>query len=810
MKLLPKILSGYLVVITILVVVGVVLVTSISSVTDTFDDVEASSEIEDNGYQLEKLMLDMETGLRGYLITGNDDFLAPYNAAVDEFDVVLEETKTMSADKPEQVARLQKIGTLKEQWISDVAVPEIELRQMANSASTTTDDLATMVGSGEGKRRTDEIRAELESIKVDLDNNETEGDTSQSLIVLADLLSMETGLRGYLITGDETFLEPYNEGQTEIKTNINQLRSILRRNNDTVNLSRLDRVEDLVQEWIDEVAGPQLAARESVNQNHVGLQDIAAFVASGAGKDTTDSMRAEFTEFLRIETQSTNDAMEEARNTGKTAQNLAIGISLLGVLVGISIGVYLSRSISSRVSMITSDTKALTEGKLTQRSIVKGEDEVATLATNFNTMAERLETMVSNEVTARKTLEDTVAEYMTFVENVAMGDLKKRLQIRGNNGDDPLIRLGSNLNKMVDGLDDMTRRVEQAAENERQARELLQASVDDYVLFVEAVSQGNLTQRLSMKRNGNGNGRNYHEDQLLKLGDNLNRMVNSLADMTGQTREVSLKIASATAEILAATTQQLSSATEQDTSINQTSTTAREVLATVTQTAERAESVAKVAQRSVEVSQQGQQAVRESVDGMQMIRHQVEAIAENILALSEKTQQIGQIIASVNDIAEQSKVLALNASIEAARAGEEGKSFAVVAMEVRNLAEQSREATDQVREILNEIQQATNTAVMATEEGIKGVDTGQSLINRAGQTIQDLAGVIREAAQSASQIAASTHQQTVGMDQLSAAMGSIRQASIQTTASVQQAERSAQDLNAMAKQMQETVARYSL
>lgn len=876
MKLLPKILSGYLLVITIVIIIGAVLFWSLNSVIDAFDRIEYESEVDQKSQELEKLMLDMETGLRGYLITGNEEFLEPYNNAVERFDTLLEETKVLVSDDPEQVARLERISTLQQQWIEEAATPEIALRQQLNTATTTMSDILETVASGAGKTKTDEVRSELDAIQFNLDNNEVEGDSSLTLTVLLDVINMETSLRGYTLSGDKNFLDLFYEAQRQLSGDINALRVALRRDGDTESLNRLENIESIMDAW-QTIAAEQITRRETYDQNPIELEDIAAMVSSGVGKNKTDAIRDEFTEFMRIESQQTAAVIEDSKETANTAQTLTLIVAIVGIVIGISLGFYNSRAISNRIGSITDDTRALTEGKLNQRSKVTGQDEVAVLASNFNTMADRLETMVSNEVTARKSLEDTVsnfmtfaeqvargdlknrlsaritegddplarlgsnlnkmvdgldemtrniqraaekeaaarkyledtvADYMAFVEKVAEGDLKNRLSIRSNNNDDPLIRLGSNLNKMVDGLDEMTRRVEQAAENERQARELLQATVDDYVTFVEGVAQGNLTQRLALKRNGNG--RNYHEDQLTKLGDNLNRMVGGLSDMAGQTREVSLKIASATAEILAATTQQLASATEQDTSINQTSTTAKEVLATVTQTAERAENVAKVAQRSVEVSQQGQQAVKDSVDGMQMIRHQVEAIAENILALSEKTQQIGQIIASVNDIAEQSKVLALNASIEAARAGEEGKSFAVVAMEVRNLAEQSREATDQVREILNEIQQATNTAVMATEEGIKGVDTGQNLINRAGQTIQDLAGVIREASQSASQIAASTHQQTVGMDQLSAAMGAIRQASIQTTASVQQAERSAQDLNAMAKQMQEAVARYSL
>lgn len=179
---------------------------------------------------------------------------------------------------------------------------------------------------------------------------------------------------------------------------------------------------------------------------------------------------------------------------------------------------------------------------------------------------------------------------------------------------------------------------------------------------------------------------------------------------------------------------------------------------------------------------------------MGLIRRRVEDIADNILVLSEHTQQIGEIIAAVNSLADQSKMLALNASVEAARAGEEGKGFAVVALEVRNLADQNRDATVQVREILSEIQRATNAAVMVTEEGSKGVDAGQLLVNRAGESIRDLSHAIEEAATAAMQIAASTRQQTIGMDQLTQAMRTIKHSTAEMVTSTMQVESSVQRL----------------
>ncbi|MBN1963188.1 MAG: hypothetical protein JW910_00975 [Anaerolineae bacterium] len=344
------------------------------------------------------------------------------------------------------------------------------------------------------------------------------------------------------------------------------------------------------------------------------------------------------------------------------------------------------------------------------------------------------------------------------------------------------------------------------AATEQRTRERLENTVAEYRAIVEQVAHGDLSQRLRTTIAADADA----DDPLVSLGDNLNTMIDSLTEMVLRFKDASQRINATAAEVLAAATQQLASVTEQNAAVTQTIATVEEVITTVLQTAERSQGVASASQQSVEVSVAGQQAVEDTASGMQVIRQQVETIAENILALSARTQQIGEIITSVNEIADQSKLLALNASIEAARAGDQGKGFAVVAMEVRQLAEQSREATSRVTEILEEIQRATNAAVMVTEEGSKGTQHGMTLVERTGAAIEDLASTIAAAAQAATQIAASTQQQRSGMEQLASAMSTIQQASTQTASSAQQSERSAQNLAEMAAQMDETVALYQL
>lgn len=315
--------------------------------------------------------------------------------------------------------------------------------------------------------------------------------------------------------------------------------------------------------------------------------------------------------------------------------------------------------------------------------------------------------------------------------------------------------------------------------------------LDRYVQSLDMVVLGDWRQRLDVA----GLSVKSDEERMLKrLGEAINRVLERLQGIVTEINDAMARVETDTQEILTAMSRQIAMANEQDAVVTETTATVNEVRATVTETAERAQSVAETAQISVDISRTGTESVTQTILGMEVIRHRVEDIADNILVLSENTQQIGEIIATVNSLADQSRMLALNASVEAARAGEEGKGFAVVALEVRNLADQNREATVQVREILGEIQRATNAAVMVTEEGSKGVDQGQTLVNRAGDSIRDLSHAIEEAALAAMQIAASTRQQTIGMDQLTQAMRTIKKATTETLSTTIQVKASVQNL----------------
>jgi methyl-accepting chemotaxis protein len=287
-------------------------------------------------------------------------------------------------------------------------------------------------------------------------------------------------------------------------------------------------------------------------------------------------------------------------------------------------------------------------------------------------------------------------------------------------------------------------------------------------------------------------------------------MLADLRGLTGETREGIEILGASAGEILAVTVQVASRTTETAAAISETTATADEVRQAADLSTEKARYVAENSQKSLQIGLAGRKAMDDVLIVMQRIQGQMELIADSIVRLSEQSQAIGEIIASVTDLAEQSNLLAVNAAIEAAKAGEHGRGFAVVAHEVRSLAEQSKQATTQIRAILNDVQKATSSAVMATEQGGRAVDQGVKQSAETGEAIRLLSDAIAEAAQAATQIAASSQQQLIGVSQVAQAMENINQAGSQNAASTRQAEAIARNLHALGQRLRQLVEQYQL
>jgi methyl-accepting chemotaxis protein len=532
----------------------------------------------------------------------------------------------------------------------------------------------------------------------------------------------ETGERGFVITGDDAFLAPFNQGLATFDQTAPQLRALVADNPPQV--ARVDQMIQLHQRWVSAAGTPEIAARRAG-----GIEVAARLIENGTGKGLIDQLRSAVDQFIGTEQSLLRSRTASSASVSRTAKVLLlVGFGLV-VVLGLGIGLALSGRLSSNIQAVASAAEGVAAGDLTRRARVRSDDEIGELARSFNSMAGQLQAIIDSERATKDALEKAVREYSAFAARIAEGDLTARVAANGT-GD------------------------------------------------------------------------------LQTLSENLNGMVIGLAELSGQVRNGVQSMRSTTSEILAAVSQHTASASQQSAAITQTSSTVDEARAASEQTARKAKEVAEQARASVKVSDDGTKAAETIARAMEQIRDRVQAIARDILTLSEQTQQIGEITATVDDLADQSNILALNASIEAAKAGEHGKGFAVVAAEVRNLAEQSKAATDQVRGILSDIQKATTGAVLATEHGTKVVDEGLVLTEQARVGIRSLAETIREAAQAAQQIAASAHQQSIGMDQIAEAMKEVNEGTTQFVAGAQQSQRAAEDLNELSQNLSSLAERY--
>lgn len=324
------------------------------------------------------------------------------------------------------------------------------------------------------------------------------------------------------------------------------------------------------------------------------------------------------------------------------------------------------------------------------------------------------------------------------------------------------------------------------------------APLRGFMQFAEKVGAGDLTRRLDSNR----------KDELGRLGSHLNEMAVSLNSVASQIRAATENLNVSTAEMQASVQQHAAGTTEQNAAVQQITSTLSEITRSGAQISDRAKNVAQTAEAAATASKSGIHAVNETTRAMDLIREQAEKVATNIVALTERTQSIGAIIATVNDLAERSNLLALNAAIEAAAAGEHGQSFAVVADEMKNLAGQAKDATIEVRTILSDVQHRIGTAVMQTEEAVKRVDSGKTQAVATEQTITELARSVEQSVATFEQIVAATAQQQVGIEQVTQSVHNIREASEQMASGSKEVGRAASNLAAISSQLQSAVERY--
>jgi methyl-accepting chemotaxis protein len=522
--------------------------------------------------------------------------------------------------------------------------------------------------------------------------------------VVLNMVNAETGMRGFAITNDQHYLEPWQYGTVLATQDLQEVRTLTVDN--PIEQHRLDVLEPMVAHELQ-------IMKDAIDlQEAKGVEAGREWVTTGAGKAGMDAIRVKVGEMEDEEHDLLKDRAEEAQSMVTSTRRIIVGCTIGAFAAACLAGFFIARSISGPLKELTRAAEQMAAGDLdVEISRRKRSDEVGALAVTFTTMT------------------DSLREMAQIAAKIAEGDLRVKVEPQ---------------------------------------------SPKD------------------------------------KLGNAFALMVQNLQRTTSQMREGVNVLSSSANQISTSTTQLASGAVETATAVSQATTTVEEVRQAAQISSQKAKAVSENAMNMTQISQGGAKSTEETIAGIGRIRHQMETIADTTVRLSEQTQTIGQIVATVEDLAAQSNLLAVNASIEAAKAGEQGKGFAVVAQEVRTLAEQSKQATSQVRSILADIQKATSAAVMATEQGSKAVDAGVKQSAVAGKSIQTLSDTIAEAAQAATQIAASSQQQLVGVDQVASAMEAVKEASGQNADSAKQLEAAVHNLKELGQKLKTSVEMYKV
>ena len=320
------------------------------------------------------------------------------------------------------------------------------------------------------------------------------------------------------------------------------------------------------------------------------------------------------------------------------------------------------------------------------------------------------------------------------------------------------------------------------------------------VIITEGVASGDFTRRIALDS----------RDEIGQMAGTFDRLVEKLGAILGEVSKNSATVATSATQLSASSEQMATGSEEVAAQIRTIATAGEEMAMTSQEIARNCQLAAQRANDANHSASSGKTVVEETVRGMERIAKQVRTSAETVEILGQKSSQIGEIISTIEDIADQTNLLALNAAIEAARAGEQGRGFAVVADEVRALAERTTRATKEIGEMIKAIQRETSNAVDAMGEGVKEVESGTHRAAKSGEALQEILTRINEVTMQVNQIATAAEEQTATTTQISQNIQEITQVVHDTASSAHESARSTSQLSHLAEDLRLMVCQFKL
>ncbi|MGB0372153.1 MAG: CHASE3 domain-containing protein [Opitutales bacterium] len=785
-----KLILGNCLPLVLFVALGVTSYRSIQSLLDSSHWVDHTHTVIEKAQNVLGSAIDMETGMRGYLLAGKEEFLEPYNGGQKAFSAGIEDLKKTVSDNPAQVELLGEIDATIQAWVADVVEPTIQLRREIGDAETM-DDMARLVQQGRGKKYFDKFRGQMntfvsreETLLIERQQaaeeafeknaeynaliqnstkwvNHTYNVISEARALIAHAVDIETGMRGFLLSGKDEFLEPYDSGKKGFFEGLSALSETVSDNPAQVEL--LGEINDNISNWVSNITVPAISARRDVLNGTLTMDEIAQMVGEARGKTNFDKFRAQIATFVEREEvlmeqrkQAAADAVIARNENTALIQNTSEWVRHTHKVL-----IEAKKIVEAAVNMETGARGYLLAGREEfLEPFVAGKAE-------FRGLVEGLAETVSDNPPQVELLGEVlvnIGEWEKLVIQPAI-DLRRSIGDAKTMNDMAAVvgeaRGKTYFDSFRGQIDTFVGR-EEVLMTERKNKADTDASRSQTTISIGSVSIAALSFVISLFVS-------------MSVVAPLRKIIDSLSNVSSQVNE-SMYQANATARSLA------DGASEQAAGLEETSSSLEEMSSMTKQSAGHA-------QQAHELSSAAGTAADDGVEA-------ISRMTTSIKDIQTSSDETAKIISLIDDIAFQTNLLALNAAVEAARAGEAGRGFAVVSEEMRNLSMRSSDAAKDTSALIEKSIQKTDAGVKIAEEV---TERFEKIVTSVSQTAELISG-----------IATATNDQANAIDQVSAAVNQIDQVTQTNSAGAEESANVSSQLSDQVAGMNEAIEELAL
>lgn len=498
----------------------------------------------------------------------------------------------------------------------------------------------------------------------------------------------------------------------------------------------------------------------------------------------------------------TDESVAQSAETVSSAYRFIFLPTFLLIIGSIFLSRLMNKSIADPIKKASEIMTEFGRGKISSRMGMERKDEIGILSSSVDGLAENLSVMVgilhhvadgeldakikpfSNEDEITPSIQKTLNSLQNLqneTNTLINAAVEGRLNTRGNAN---LFKGG--YNKIITGFNETL--------------DAVIKPVKESALVIERMAKGDFTAKVTGDYKG--------DHQILK--NSINTLNDSLSDMILNVKNAIQATASASSEISSSTEEMAAGAQEQSSQATEVASAVEEMTKTIFETSKATIQAAETAKSSGSKAEDGGRVVKQTIEGMNRISEVVNQSANTVFQLGQNSERIGEIIQVIDDIADQTNLLALNAAIEAARAGEQGRGFAVVADEVRKLAERTTKATKEIAQMIKQIQNDTSQAVSSIKEGTVEVENGKKLANQAGTVLVEILQGAHTVSDVVTQVAAASEQQSATAEEIGKNIESMSLVMHETAQGVQQIAQAAEGLNRLTESLENLIRQFKV